>query len=365
MQQPNSNDKGYELALSIIENFRQRLGVDVLPIFNSYALTDKEKISKASSLLIEATFLKAYEQNETWFMEDKSEFNLDATIEIEPNIAIFEKDAKIIEGYKGGQVYDYVYTLTKRLEAMSEASSEEQLASSMIKGGIGAVGGPLLVAFMASWVVGVGVQAALMAAIRIVGTKTVITTVIVILFAFLLYLFKGNPKKILGLVLNNTNNSLYVKDFRNSSNKGDLYMRHGKMVNFMEDSEDGPSSHKVQIIKREYFGKDNEKNMLQMGIYFADRNVGLRGSEGIMVFRSVEDAHFKFAHMFAVPYMSDNRTNMKYLDAEPKSLDKLYQELYDGNKTRASFQEKGYRFTSTVNDPRGGTVACIAVITKV
>lgn len=366
MQNSNSIDSGYDLACSIIENFRRRLGVDVLPIFNSYALTDKEKISKASSLLIEATFLKAYEQNETWFMEDKSEFSLDAAIEIEPNMVILEKDAKIIETYKGGQVYDYVYTLTKRLEAMAEATQAEQLASLMIQGGITAIGYKLLKALAGNWTKGVSLYSALTKSIVAVGTKTVVAAAVILLVAFIFYLFKANPKKILGLVLNNTDNNLFVKDFRDPNNKGDLYMRHGVMENFMEDSEDGPSSRKVQIIKREYYGKDNEKNMVQMGVYFANRSAGLRGSEGIMVFSSMENANFKFAHMFAVPYTKDNRTNMINLSQEkyPINLDKLFQKLYDENKTRVSFVDGGYRYTSTVNDPRGGKVACIAVITQ-
>lgn len=367
MKQSNSFDSGYDLACSIITNLHQRLGVDILPVFNSYALTDKEKISTAARLLIEATFMKAYDQNEVWFMEDESEINLDAEIELEPNITILEKNAKIFEAYTGGQVYDYVYTLTKRLEAMSETSSVEQLASEIMKGGLTLVGYKVAKAFITSWIKDVSAKQAAGLAIQKVGSKSCIAAIIVALAAFLFYLFKANTKKILGLVINNTEHNLYVKNFRSAKNDGDLYMAQGQMVSFMQDSEDGPSSMDVQIIKREYHGKDNEKNVVQMGVYSGDRNFGLRGSEGIMVFRSVQDPNFKFAHMFAVPYSQDNRTNMINLskEKEPINLDKLYQKLYDEHKTRVSFIDNGYRFTSTVNAPRGGTVACIAVITRI
>jgi len=162
-----------------------------------------------------------------------------------------------------------------------------------------------------------------------------------------------------GMVINNTNDNLVVNKYRESN--GHLHMEHGVMVDFMEDNEDGLQSPKLQIKQRLNFGENNSENVVMAGIYFADRNVGFRGSEGVMVFTSTTTS-LQFAHMFAVPYINDNRTNMKYLAQAPSNLETLFRELYNENKVRVDFVSNGYRMTSTVNNPRGGVVACIAYI---
>ena len=199
-------------------------------------------------------------------------------------------------------------------------------------------------------------------AIPKVGTKMVVSGIAVVVVALITFFFYSNPKKILGLVVNNTDEILEVKDFRKS--KGDLHMRHGFMDSFMEDYKDGLTSPKIQIGKREFISKGYENNMVQIGFYTADKNIGARGTEGIMMFSSTETP-LKFAHMFAVPYMHNNRTNMVRLTSRPKSLNVLFQELYDADKVRVNFKDSEFRFTSTVNHKRGGVVACIASVHKV
>jgi hypothetical protein len=98
------------------------------------------------------------------------------------------------------------------------------------------------------------------------------------------------------------------------------------------------------------------------GFYFADRNVGFRGAEGVMVFTS-QASSLLFAHMFAVPYVNDNGTNIRYLEARPTDMSKLYRDMYDSRQVRIDTTSNSYRLTATVNDARGGVVGCIASIT--
>ncbi len=359
------NHAGYVLACSVIENLHQKLGVNLLPIFMSYSLTDKEKRKKAAALLIDGIFSKAAERNESWFIEDESEFDLDSDIEIEPNISISEADALTISNYKGQDVYEYTYTLVKRFENLAVAETPEQLAFSMVKNAILSVGVPLAKAVGVELFKRVGLKKAIEVGIEHLGPKTAYAAVAVVLVALINFFFSLNPKKILGLVVNNTDSILEVKGFKTST--GDLHMRHGSMVSFMEDYADGLTSPKIQIGKREFISKGNENNMVQVGIYAADKNWGLRGAEGIMMFSPKETVPltmFNFAHMFAVPYKHNNRTNIVRLNSrsKPKSLDVLFQELYNADKERVDFEEGTYRFTSTVNDKRGGVVACIASV---
>ena len=361
MEPTNSNhgNDARALGYSICERLYQNLGVDLIPIFNAVSLTDKEKISQASKRLIEAIFLDAVDQRITWFTEDETEFDLGEVDDIEPNIALSESDAIYLSGLQGEALKKYLYNLTKRFENMAVSKSPGMLVVEMAAGGIISVGVPLAVNVVKNLRAGQALRLAMLNGVKGLGMKTAIAAVAVILVALLLYLTLENPKKILGMVINNTDDNLIVKNY--NTGKGDLYMRHGHMADFMEDNEEGLQSPKVQIRKRMYFEKGSEDNIVLAGIYFADRNFGLRGAEGIMVFSSKESS-LKFAHMFAVPYTKDNRTNMKLLKSAPGDLDKLYQELYDANKVRVDFTDGGYKFTSTVNDARGGTVGCIAYI---
>ncbi|MGI5211481.1 hypothetical protein [Plantactinospora sp. CA-290183] len=138
------------------------------------------------------------------------------------------------------------------------------------------------------------------------------------------------------------------------------------MADFMEDHSDGNlDSPLVQLKQRLYFGEGVEDNVVWCGVYFADRNNGFRGAEGVMVFTSATaNSTLKFAHMFAVPYTNDNGTNMRLVSGDG-DLSKLYREMYDSRRVRVDLVDSGYRLTATVNDARGGVVACIASISNI
>ncbi|MGQ7378966.1 hypothetical protein ACTGVF_11275, partial [Streptococcus suis] len=129
---------------------------------------------------------------------------------------------------------------------------------------------------------------ALRAGITTLGMKTAITIIVIVLVAFLLYLFLENPKKVLALVFNDTAEDLVVTNWRagvEGGTGGNLYVAHGHMENFMQDHASGDlDSPIVQIRQRFFFEPNDPDNVVFGGIYFADRNFGLRGSEGVMLF---------------------------------------------------------------------------------
>ena len=144
------------------------------------------------------------------------------------------------------------------------------------------------------------------------------------------------------------------------SRNGMSAVEHGQMVNFMQDNEDGLSSPMLQLKQKLNFGPNDKDNMVFAGFYFADRNIGFRGAEGVVVFASKTSS--AFAHMFAVPYVNDNGTNMRLLSAPTDDLSKLYRDMYDSRQVRVDATSGSYRFTSTVNDAKGGVVGCVASI---
>ncbi len=362
MAQSSSLISDQEFAKSICLNLHNLYNVDLDAIFSSEGLTDKQKIKMGANRLQEAIFLRAYNNGYEGFDLNLSEGGTiiaNGDIDIEPNIALSEADAKFLSTLEKEEVKTYLFNLTKRFENMANAKTPGLLVAEMAAGGIIAVGVPMAVTVVKGLIAKQALKTAMLAGIKGIGMKTVIGAVVIVLATLIFYLLVENPKKILGMVINNTDDNLVVNKYRESN--GNLFMQHGQMVDFMEDNEDGLQSPKLQIKQRLNFGENNEDNVVFAGIYFADRNIGFRGSEGVMVFTSTTTS-LQFAHMFAVPYTNDNRTNMRYLAQTPSSLEVLFRELYNENKVRVDFISNGYRMTSTVNDPRGGVVGCIAYV---
>lgn len=352
-----------EFAAKICSNIELTYNIDLLGVYRNQNLTDREKISKAAILLKEAVLTRAYICNYEGFSADDylhEGVDLSADLEIEPNIALSEADAKYLSTLEGDALKTYVYSLTKRFESMQNAKSPAALVAEMIAGGVISVGVPMAIGVIKGLIARQALKVAMLSGVKAIGMKTAIGAVVVVLAALLYYLLFENPKKILGLVINNTDESLIVNNF--TATGGDLYMQHGVMVNFMQDNEDGLQSKKIQIRKRQFFEKDSRDNIVFAGIYFADRNIGFRGAEGLMLFSSTTNTNIIFAHMFAVPYTNDNRTNVDVLTCRPNNLESAFRTLYDENKQRAQIEKNGYKAISTVNAKKGGVVASLTYL---
>ncbi|WP_430430591.1 hypothetical protein [Oceanicaulis sp.] len=365
-----------DFAMQVIERLNARYGVRLDLILTNPALSLSERRRTAQAMLIEAAVeqvSRAEEDSNEEPSELAPEFEAmlkadgDA-VEIEPNYIVSEHNAEVIATYRGQDLYDYVFTLTKRFENMSAAKSEGQLAIEIVSGGLVSVGVPMAFYTIKALRAGSALLGAVKIGVTSLGMKTAIATVVIILVAFLLYLLLENPKKILGIVLNNTDQNFVVNNWRkglDGDSGSDLYMAHGEMKSFMQDNETGDlDSPKVQLKSRFFFSPGDPDNSVCAGVFFADRNFGFRGSEGVMVFSSKEKSDLRVALQFAVPYTKDNGTNIKTLDKAPSDMDALFRDMYNGRKVHIARTEKDLRLESTVNDARGGVVALISCITQ-
>ena len=354
-------------AEDIVQRLNRGSSVDLMSIINAPGQSYREKHRALVEALLEAKFEREVLAGNEYFLgenEDPTtafERLLGSDIDIEPNISFNTKNADIIAGYKGDELKTFVFNLTKRFENMEAAATPGQLALEIVGGGMLSVGVPMAYNTYKAMKAGEALMVALRTGITKIGMKTAIVAVVVVLAALLLFLFLENPKKILGLVLNKTDKNFVVKNW-NNDNKGDLFMQHGHMVDFMEDHKFADlSSEKVQIRAKIDFGDDDPESFVFAGVYFADRNVGLRGSEGVMIFTALED-DTSFAHLFAVPYSRDNGANIALVKSRPKDMEKFFRDLYDTKKVRVDKTDGGYRLVSTVNSNRGGVVASITMI---
>lgn len=365
-----------QFAEQVIDNLHASFGVDLKPIFTDTTLSTGRKARRARAVLLEAILNEADRSglHQEFVVGTDADFDenaylsqlLDEDAEIEPNVSMTQSDADFVMAQTGKDIHTYLFTLTKRLENMSNAKTAGQLALELSVGGLISVGVPMAVGAVKALRAGMTVLNAIRAGITSIGMKTAIGAVVVILVGFLLYLFLDNPKKILGMVINNTDEHLVVTDWQkgvDGAKAGHLYMSHGHMANFMQDNEEGLQSPQIQIRARAFFGEKDADNVIFGGIYFADRNFGLRGAEGVMVFSS-KTSSLCFAHQFACPYFEDNGTNMRLINGAVPDLETLNNEMYNSRKVQVDFSDGGYRFRSGVNDARGGVVACIGSISK-
>lgn len=361
-----------QFAEQVMESINRQHGVDLRKIFENDALSVREKSRVARVRLTEA-LLADLEHSGTLAKPADAEFDeeaalsrlLDTEVDIEPNLSLLSSDAAVIMEYRGDDVRQYMYTLTKRMENAGNAKTPGQLAIELVAGGLISVGVPMAVGTVRALRAGQAVLAAVRSGVTSIGLKTAIGAIVVVLVGFLLYLFLENPKKVLGMVINGTDKNLVVKDWQKGLDGGtgsDLFMAYGHMGSFMKDNEDGLASPEVQIRARINFGPDDPDNVVFGGIYFADRNFGLRGAEGVMLFTS-HDGQVRIGHLFACPYFEDNGAYIAI--AQPgQTSQQFYNDFYGKRQVSLDHSEGGYRLRSNVNNARGGVVACIASISS-
>jgi len=341
----------------------EELGVDLYALLTSDE-PEQERIRKARRALVAAIFERADRQGltELQLPPDQLTATLDlaSEMEVSPNWAYTEKDLPYLMKLEGQELMDHVVDLQKRLERASLTKDIAALAATLVGGGILSVGVPAVIAAVRALIGGATIRAAAIAGIRAVSMATVVVAVALVLLGLIAWLIFENPKKLAGIVLNNTDHDFVVKGFRGEG--GDLYMDHGSMVDFMQDNADGLGSDKVQIKGRAIIEPGSPDNVYYAGLYFADKNVGFFGAEGTMIFRATKgDA--AFAHQFACPYSEDNGTNIAVYKGSPAIKD-LNKQMYKARQVRILLNDGPYAMQSTVNAPRGGEVACLAVITQ-
>ncbi|WP_226804104.1 hypothetical protein [Amylibacter sp. SFDW26] len=371
---PNDFDglSSREVALRICAPLQERNGVDLISIMSCPKMSFDEKRRAMVEALLCSKFEREYQAGNEFFMDETEQDTaeiitldemLKAEIDIEPNLSFSTANADVLRTYTGSTLKTYVYNLTKRFENMEKAATPGQLALEIVGGALLSVGVPMAVGTYKAMGPGIKFLAALKKGITGIGMKTAVAAIVVVLVVLLLYLFLENPKKILGFIINKTDHDFKVKNW-NNDNKGDLFMQHGHMVDFMEDNKFGDlSAPKVQIQAMVDFGDSDPESFVFAGVFFADRNFGLRGAEGVMRFTSLDNS-LRFAQMFAVPYFQDNGTNICVLKDSSDDMSKLFRTMYDNKAVRKDYTDQGFKLTSTVNDARGGVVACIASISK-
>jgi hypothetical protein len=360
-----------QFAEQILDSLERDLDVDLRPIFADNSKSEAQRRLAVSARLMEALIERAENSPDRaeWVSEQDEDHKFlrafsSGEVDIEPNLCYDVENVGTLKSFRGDEIKDFLYSLTKRFENMSKVTNPAILAAQIVGGGMISVSIPMAAGTIQALRAGQTLVAAVKAGITNVGMKTAIAAVVIMLAALLIWLFLENPKKFLGMVINQTDSNLVVNDWRkgiDGDTGGDLFMRHGSMVSFPEDYESGRLTKKVQISKMDRIGPKDD--LCYAGIFFANKNFGGYGVEGVAIY-SAQDGSAKFAQLFACPYSEDNGTAVRVLNGATKDVPALFREMYPKRKTQDTTSSGGFTLVSTVNDNRGGVVGCITCFSK-
>ncbi|MFC3653658.1 hypothetical protein ACFONN_19030 [Dyella humi] len=351
----------YDDMFQFIESIESRFHVELKSLFNARRYSYTEFMAEFRQRMVEG--LNAYDG---FSNEDGSDTAFSyAAVEVEPNIFISRYNALVVRNYGGQKLVDWVQTVLKSLEAMMSSTTPAAFAAQTLGGALLAVGAPMAVATIKNLWAGEALKGALTLAVRKVGLGSAIAAAATAAASILYFLLVSNPKKIIGLVLNDTDTNYYVPDWRKSVNGyygGNLYMEHGTTERFMmvplTDKIDSPE---IQLKARQV-AKNDDETMVAAGIFFAEKRVGFYGAEGVFVFTPYpgHGNDSAFAYQFAVPYSRDNRTNIDVHASgridNRAHISKLFRDMYNAARVNVEKQAGNMSMTANVNDARGGRV---------
>lgn len=294
-----------------------------------------------------------------------------STTNVTPNIAVTEHNYKIIRGYRGNDVRDYVKRTTNGLSLLKETMTPGEAAATILGSGIASFAAAMIIGTVKALIAKQTLRAAVVAGVKAMGNmKVVVGAAAVIIVELLIYLLVHNQKVFLGIVFNNTPLSLVVRDWRkgvDGADNGDLFMGTGSMNTFMETHKTPDLDSPLVEVMEKFDVGTVEDNIIAGGIFCAEKNFGLFGTEGAMVLSNYTKESTptlpRFALVFACPYTLDNGVNVK-IDTTGNiiSAKSYFKNLYDSRGQHKEAKGPGYAFGASCADPRGGEAAGIATL---
>jgi hypothetical protein len=286
-------------------------------------------------------------------------------INVVPDVAVTEQRYKQIKQYQGKQIDTYLKNVTDGLSLLKDGMSPAQVATTIATSGLASFGVAMVWGTFVALQGGAAFLSALAAGVVAMGSITVVVGVALVIVAELLLFFLVLNKKVfLGMVFNNTGLNLIVRDWRagtSGASRGDLFMNTGSMTSFMETNEtpnlDSPL---VQVVERLFLSAGSPDNLVSAGIFCAEKNFGLYGTEGVMLLSSRQREDIRFAFVFACPYTLDNGVNVAI--GGPNSAQSYFNGLYGNRGVERFTAQRGFSLLARVGSPRGGEACGFAAL---
>lgn len=360
---------------SMINFFDEALNVDLRKYYANEKLNADDRINNISREIAHGILSKWPRGDHTKDFVLPNDFNVDDFIQAEfkdntvrplTNL-LFSKEVATNLKYATDddikKLLTNIYTLCQNMA--DDAGNREKIVSDMIKCGIYAFdshsgtvasGALKIIKFLPDLV-----NASIISA----GVALVVLAVVVITTIFIELLLAN--KEGLGLVINDSDRNITVWEWKNGFDGGedqsDLFMKHGKMVEFMQDKDEpfDDTAKKIQVMKRNHLGVFG-------GLYYmSKRDAALIGVESTMRLTIGEEGSSNVDKIFFLsccPYSQDNRVNLLIDTDNSKSPKDVHDSLYDAHKQTVMVENDRIYAIARVNDYSGSPSYTILSITQ-
>ena len=274
-----------------------------------------------------------------------------------PCLAINQTDLAAIQSATGTDivtVVSYYQNALQLASADAKAKDVEGLVKTMTATGLIGIGGAMIAAVVKELIGKAITQAVLKAALGTVLSSgafwiPVVGTILLLLLELALFL-ANLTREVAGLVVSTLPQGLYVDGWASAS--GDLYVKHGEMVDFMYDL---PNAVNLPGI-----GSDGS-GIATMSFVFGQKVRGFYGIEAAAILRTAPGGTSGpgLAFSFCNPYGADSGVNLAaYTGATPISEDdweSFYDDtLYEGRSVGpVAASVGGVKGTITMNSDSG------------
>lgn len=378
------------LGLELLEGLERRCGVELSPLLHAPSLDTGAKIALMRERLVHAAFADPDAMmagaGAGAGPGDARAAALAAArrVEVEPFVFIPRADALKVVSYQGTQITDYVKQMAKRLDNIHQSKTIGTFVATTLGGGLIGVGLTLTFGTLRNVYAGMVLRQALLKAVTSFGLGGALLAVGMALVGFMVWLVLEKPEKLLGLIINDTDEDYVVHQWRQGAHGGGavpgcgMYMAHGDTWAFMADGHLVNDPAELQLAQRLLVYKDDgriddEQSAVCLGVYFADRKAGFLGVEGLYVFAARQtgapprDAPPRsFAYQFAIPYTQANGClMMPYLGRYPygpHELESLFRSMYTQRSVRQHRTAFGWQYVAALDAAYGGVISGIAMV---
>lgn len=359
-------------ARAILARIEANTGIELQAVLES-DLSPGERQKQIRALIIDwvETRCAAEKPSTEWALAGQK---IDASVaifganamNIVPNVALTEQKYRMVQRLQGHQIDQFLKNVTDRLSLLKPTTSPGEAAATIAMTGLASFGVAMIWGTFSALLAGQALMAALAAGVVAMGSMTVVVGAALLIVAeILLFFLVLNKKVFLGMVLNNTDMSLRVGNWRAGVGGGrgsGLFMNTGSMTTFMETHEtpklDSPL---VQVGPRLFVKQGDPDNLVSAGIFCAEKNFGFYGTEGVILLSPLKYDGLIYAFLFACPYVLDNGVNVAITGSLP--ADAAFNMLYGSRGLeRHANGAGGFVMTAKAGDSRGGEACGFATI---
>lgn len=359
-----------KFGLELITRMETNMGIQIRDLFESEKSAQEIRAEMHQRIVQYVQDRLENEQpSEEWPNAGKERdarkaLGLTSVINVVPNVSLLESNYKLAKNYEGQELNDFVRRISNGLSLIQEGQTAGQVAGEIIGSGLAAFALAMIIGTVKALRAGNAFRQALVLGVRAMGGVSVVVGVAALIVTeILLYLLVYNKKQFLGLVMNNTDLNLVVDDWRagtGGADKGDLFVSTGSISSFMEQHETEQfNSPLIQIGARQIIAPNDPDNIILGGFFFGEKNFGLFGTEGAMVFHDRLTAQPRFGLLFACPYAMDNGVNVT-VDTHTRSAKNIFEALYGSRGLYKTATNAGFTFSARTAWKTGGETMGLA-----